>query len=165
MALGAQATQVFRLVVGQGLILTALGLGIGIGASLALTRLLARLLYRTTATDPMTFVAVALLLANVAPRSRSSTRTNRTSKNPAGRERKAAPIQARNTKPTRCQIFQLPLTEVFVSCATHRFSVWPNRNKTAFETEARVDEFEKQAGLNLRRSAWTRPTNGPSELA
>jgi putative ABC transport system permease protein len=66
MALGARPADVLRLVVGQGMRLALLGLGIGIAAALLATRLMTRLLYGVSATDPMTFVAIALLLATVA---------------------------------------------------------------------------------------------------
>jgi putative ABC transport system permease protein len=65
-ALGAQSADVLRLVVGQGLRLVALGLAMGLAASLALTRLMKKLLFEVGATDPMTFAGVALLLALVA---------------------------------------------------------------------------------------------------
>ena len=66
MALGAQRANVFRLVLGQGLLLTAGGLAVGIGASLALTRYLESVLYGVTATDALTYAAVALLLCLVS---------------------------------------------------------------------------------------------------
>ncbi|MGH9711085.1 MAG: FtsX-like permease family protein, partial [Candidatus Acidiferrales bacterium] len=66
MALGAQRSDVLRLVLGQGTRLTLLGIGIGIIAALALTRLMASLLYQVSATDPLTFVGVAILLTLVA---------------------------------------------------------------------------------------------------
>ncbi len=66
MALGANRRDVFRLVLGQGTRLTLLGIGLGIVAALIVTRLLATLLYGISATDPLTFTAVALLLALVA---------------------------------------------------------------------------------------------------
>ncbi len=66
MALGANRRDVFRLVLGQGTRLTLLGIGIGIVAALVVTRLMATLLYGVSATDPLTFTAVALLLALVA---------------------------------------------------------------------------------------------------
>jgi putative ABC transport system permease protein len=66
MALGANRRDVFRLVLGQGTRLALLGIGIGIIAALVVTRLMAKLLYGISATDPLTFAAVALLLALVA---------------------------------------------------------------------------------------------------
>jgi predicted permease len=66
MAVGAQRADVFRLVLGQGLLLTAAGLGVGIGASLALTRYLKSVLFGVTATDVLTYAAVAFLLCVVS---------------------------------------------------------------------------------------------------
>ncbi len=66
MALGANRRDVLRLVLGQGTRLTLLGIGLGIVAALIVTRLMATLLYGISATDPLTFTAVALLLALVA---------------------------------------------------------------------------------------------------
>jgi ABC-type antimicrobial peptide transport system permease subunit len=66
MALGAQQTDVLRLVLSYGSRLTALGVGIGVAAALALTQLMRKLLFGVSATDPLTFVGVALLLALVA---------------------------------------------------------------------------------------------------
>ncbi len=65
LALGAQTHDVIKLVVGQGLVLTALGVVIGLVAAFALTRLMTSLLFSVNATDPMTYVAVALLLLGV----------------------------------------------------------------------------------------------------
>ncbi|MFY9805088.1 MAG: ABC transporter permease [Candidatus Acidiferrales bacterium] len=65
-ALGAQKGDVLRLVLGQGSRLTLLGVGIGMAAALALTQLMRKLLFGVSATDPLTFVGVALLLAFVA---------------------------------------------------------------------------------------------------
>jgi ABC-type antimicrobial peptide transport system permease subunit len=59
MALGASRQAVLRMVVGQGLLLVAAGLAIGIVASLVATRVLSTYLFDTTATDPITFAAVA----------------------------------------------------------------------------------------------------------
>ena len=66
MALGAQQGDVLKLVIGQGSKLIFIGVAIGIAASLGLTRLMSAMLYGVTATDPATYVAVALLLAAVA---------------------------------------------------------------------------------------------------
>ena len=66
MAIGGQSSDVLRLILGEGARLATIGVVIGIGISLAVTRLLSSLLFGTTATDPLTFVAVAGLLAAVA---------------------------------------------------------------------------------------------------
>ncbi|HEV2352332.1 MAG TPA: ABC transporter permease [Terriglobia bacterium] len=66
MALGAEKQDVLRLVVGQGFTLTIIGIAIGNAGSFALTRFLSSLLYGVKPTDPMTFVAVALILTGVA---------------------------------------------------------------------------------------------------
>ncbi len=66
LALGARREDVLKLVVGQGLILTLIGVAIGIAGALALTRFLSSLLYGVKPTDPSTFIAVSLLLTAVA---------------------------------------------------------------------------------------------------
>jgi predicted permease len=66
MALGAQAGDVLRMVVGQGMALVAVGLGLGLLGALALTRLMSSLLYGVSASDPLTYAGIALLLAAVA---------------------------------------------------------------------------------------------------
>jgi len=65
-ALGAAGRDIFRLVVGDGLSLTLIGIAIGLAASLTLTRLLSSLLYDTSATDPVTFALCAVLFTAVA---------------------------------------------------------------------------------------------------
>src|SRR5262247_2606870 len=66
MALGAQSGDVVKLVIGQGMTLALIGVTIGLIASLALTRTMKILLFGISATDPMTFAAIALLLTFVA---------------------------------------------------------------------------------------------------
>ena len=66
MALGAHATDVLKLVVGQGMILAVCGVALGLAGAFALTRVLARLLWGVRPTDPATFIAVSLLLTGVA---------------------------------------------------------------------------------------------------
>jgi predicted permease len=66
MALGAQRRDVLRLIIGQGMKLALLGVAIGLVAALLLTRLMRELLFSVSATDPLTFGLIALLLALVA---------------------------------------------------------------------------------------------------
>jgi putative ABC transport system permease protein len=66
MALGAQVSDVLRLVVIDAMQPTFIGLAIGIVGALALGRVLSNLIYGVSATDPMTFVVVSLILAGVA---------------------------------------------------------------------------------------------------
>jgi putative ABC transport system permease protein len=78
MALGAQRGDVLRLMVGQGMGLAGAGVLLGITASLGLTRLIAGMLFGVSATDPLTFVLVAVglvgiaLLANYIPARRAA---------------------------------------------------------------------------------------------
>jgi predicted permease len=65
-ALGARTVDVIRLVVGQGASLALLGLGVGMVVAFAVTSLMARLLYGIRPTDPITFVAVVVVLSTVA---------------------------------------------------------------------------------------------------
>lgn len=65
-ALGAKPEDILRLVVGQGFKLTLIGVAVGVGGALGLTRFLSSLLYEVRPTDPLTFVAVSLLLIAVA---------------------------------------------------------------------------------------------------
>jgi putative ABC transport system permease protein len=66
MALGAQTGDVMRLVIKQGMLFAVMGIAVGLVAALALTRLIENLLFKVSATDPLTFVAVAVILTGVA---------------------------------------------------------------------------------------------------
>jgi putative ABC transport system permease protein len=66
LALGADRPTILKLVLGQGLILTAIGLSAGLAGAVILTRTLAGLVYGVGTLDPFTFIAVPLLLAVVA---------------------------------------------------------------------------------------------------
>ena len=65
-ALGARTVDVIRLVVGQGASLALLGLAVGVVVAFGVTGLMARLLYGIRPTDPITFVAVVVVLSTVA---------------------------------------------------------------------------------------------------
>jgi putative ABC transport system permease protein len=66
MALGAQRAAVMRMVVGQAMTLAAIGLAAGALGAWFLTRLMQKLLYGVTPSDPLTFASVAAVLALVA---------------------------------------------------------------------------------------------------
>ena len=66
MALGAQRRDVLRLVLNHGMKMALGGVAIGLVAALGLTRLMSKMLYGVSATDPLTFIAIALLLTGVA---------------------------------------------------------------------------------------------------
>jgi putative ABC transport system permease protein len=66
MALGAKSGDILKLVVGEGMALTGLGVVIGLIVSLAVTRFLASLLFNVSSTDPLTFIAISGLLVGVA---------------------------------------------------------------------------------------------------
>jgi ABC-type antimicrobial peptide transport system permease subunit len=66
MALGASAGDVLRLVVWQGMKIVAAGVGLGLAGAFALTRLMKALLFEVSATDPITFISIGLLLAGAA---------------------------------------------------------------------------------------------------
>jgi putative ABC transport system permease protein len=66
MAIGAQPRDVFRMILGQGMMLTVIGLAAGLVGAFALTRLMASMLFGVKPTDPATFGGVAVLLTVVA---------------------------------------------------------------------------------------------------
>jgi putative ABC transport system permease protein len=66
MALGAQASDVLKLVVKQGMLLAVIGLGLGVVGAIFLSRLMKTMLFNVSATDPLVFVGIALTLAAVA---------------------------------------------------------------------------------------------------
>ena len=65
-AVGAQPRDVFRMVIGQGMMLAMIGVAFGLVGAFALTRLMKTMLFGVEATDPATFVSIALLLTGVA---------------------------------------------------------------------------------------------------
>ncbi len=66
MALGAAPSRIFRLMVGRGVYLSAIGIAIGLVAALALTRVLESMLVEVKPTDPVTFISVAVLFLIIA---------------------------------------------------------------------------------------------------
>jgi len=64
-ALGATRQDVVNLVIGQSMRVVLLGLAVGLAGSLALARLLKQMLFETSTFDPLTFIAVSLVLASV----------------------------------------------------------------------------------------------------
>jgi predicted permease len=66
MALGAERGDVLRLIVRQGMLLAVVGVGLGLAGALGVTRLMESLLFGVGATDPLTFIGIALLLGSVA---------------------------------------------------------------------------------------------------
>ena len=65
-ALGAQKSDVIKLVVGQGILLALLGVGLGVLGALWLTRFLESLLFGVTLADPVTFVTISVGLIGTA---------------------------------------------------------------------------------------------------
>jgi predicted permease len=65
-ALGASPSDVLRMILGEGMRIVLMGVGIGIAAALGLTRLIAKMIYGVSASDPVTFLGVAALLSGVA---------------------------------------------------------------------------------------------------
>ena len=66
MALGAQVGDVMKMVINEGLRLASAGVAVGLVGAFLLTRIISSLLYRVSATDPVTFVAISVLLVGVA---------------------------------------------------------------------------------------------------
>jgi putative ABC transport system permease protein len=65
-AVGAGQGDIFKLIVGQGMLMTLIGVAIGLTASVALTRGMSSLLFGVSATDPLTFAGISLLLTFVS---------------------------------------------------------------------------------------------------
>ncbi|HVF90000.1 MAG TPA: FtsX-like permease family protein, partial [Blastocatellia bacterium] len=66
MALGASQTKVLGMVMRQGMLMVLIGLAFGVAGALLLTRVLSALLYAVEPTDPLTYIAVSVVLAGVA---------------------------------------------------------------------------------------------------
>jgi ABC-type antimicrobial peptide transport system permease subunit len=66
MALGAGTRDVLKLVIGEGMLLTLIGITAGLAAAVGLTRFLSGLLYGVSAVDPVTFSVITLLLIGIA---------------------------------------------------------------------------------------------------
>ena len=66
MALGASTSDVLKLVVGHGMLLAGAGLGLGLLVAFAATRIMSSLLFGVSATDPITYLGLALLLGLIA---------------------------------------------------------------------------------------------------
>jgi putative ABC transport system permease protein len=64
-AVGAQTSDVFRIVIGQGMLLALIGVGLGLVGAFALTRLMTTMLFGVEPTDPLTFISLAALLIGV----------------------------------------------------------------------------------------------------
>ncbi|MDQ6861111.1 MAG: ABC transporter permease, partial [Verrucomicrobiota bacterium] len=65
-ALGAARANIFRLVVGQAMVLVGISVVLGVVGAIAATRLLGSLLFGVTASDPMTFGVLVILVSSVA---------------------------------------------------------------------------------------------------
>jgi putative ABC transport system permease protein len=66
MALGAAPKHVLKLIVTRGMLLVLIGIAVGLASALALTRVMSSLLFSVSATDPLTFTGVVVLLTGVA---------------------------------------------------------------------------------------------------
>ncbi|HEV7475790.1 MAG TPA: ABC transporter permease [Pyrinomonadaceae bacterium] len=66
MAIGAQPRDVFKMIIGQGMLLAIVGVVLGLVGAFGLTRLMASMLFGVEPTDPLTFISIALLLTGVA---------------------------------------------------------------------------------------------------
>jgi putative ABC transport system permease protein len=66
LALGAQPGSILRMIVGQGMLLTLVGLVVGLGAAFLMSRAMTKVLYNVTATDPVTFISISIFLTAVA---------------------------------------------------------------------------------------------------
>jgi putative ABC transport system permease protein len=66
MAFGAESSGIFRLVIGQGLRMSAIGIGLGLVIAIATTRVMSSMLVNVRPTDPITFGAIVLVFLAIA---------------------------------------------------------------------------------------------------
>ncbi len=66
MAIGAQQRDVFKMVIGRGMLLALIGVAFGLAGAFGLTRLMATMLYGVEPTDPVTFISIGILISGVA---------------------------------------------------------------------------------------------------
>lgn len=65
-ALGAQARDIFKLVIGQGMLLILIGIALGVAGGFAVTGTMSLFLFGIAPTDPLTFIGISVLLTGVA---------------------------------------------------------------------------------------------------
>ena len=65
-AMGARPVDILKQILGRGMVVTSVGIAIGVAAAIGLTRMISSMLFGVSATDPLTFVAIAILLSGIA---------------------------------------------------------------------------------------------------